>query len=99
MNEQEIEAEVERRVADRLAAHPPEPEARLLRWKAEAMEVLAEWERVYAALGNPGRLGESKAAAALAEVEDLRRENAALHVKVAALQRIADEYADFTGRA
>ena len=36
------------------------------RWKAEATEVMREWERVWEALGSPGRLGESKAAAALA---------------------------------
>lgn len=38
-------------------------------WKAEATEVLGDWERLYVALGSPGRPGGSKAAAALAEVE------------------------------
>ena len=35
----------------------------LLAWKAEAMEVLGEWEQVWEAAGQPGRLGESKAKA------------------------------------
>lgn len=43
----------------------------LRRWKAEAMVVLAEWDRVYVALGNPGELGGSKAIAALIEVRRL----------------------------
>lgn len=37
----------------------------LRRWKAEAMTVLSEWEQVWEALGHPGFLGESKAAASL----------------------------------
>lgn len=43
----------------------------LLQWKAEAMVVLAEWDRVYVALGEPGELGTSKAIAALIEVRRL----------------------------
>lgn len=42
---------------------------RLKRWQAEATEVLDRWERVYWALGSPGRLGQSKADAALAAVQ------------------------------
>jgi ferric-dicitrate binding protein FerR (iron transport regulator) len=43
--------------------------AQFARWKAEATEVMREWERVWEALGSPGRLGESKAVAALALLE------------------------------
>lgn len=38
----------------------------LLRWKAEATQVIAEWERIHDALGSPAKLGESRAAASLA---------------------------------
>lgn len=44
----------------------------LARWKAEAMPVLAEWDEVYVALGEPGALGESKARASRAEAARLR---------------------------
>jgi hypothetical protein len=37
----------------------------LRRWKGEALTVLSEWEQVWQALGCPGFLGESKAAASL----------------------------------
>lgn len=37
-------------------------------WKAEATEVIGSWEQVWEALGRPGRLGESKAAAVLRAV-------------------------------
>jgi len=40
----------------------------LRRWKAEATTVLAEWEQVWEALGHPGFLGESKAAASLRHI-------------------------------
>ena len=43
--------------------------ARLRRWKAEAIAVLDQWERLHIALGSPGRLGESKAVASLAEIQ------------------------------
>ena len=33
------------------------------RWKAEALEVLAEWDECWDAAGRPGQLGESKAVA------------------------------------
>jgi hypothetical protein len=33
----------------------------LRRWKAEAMIVLAKWEQVWEAAGQPGRIGDSKA--------------------------------------
>lgn len=42
---------------------------RLRAWKAEATEVIRAWEQVWEALGRPGRLGESKAAAVLRSVE------------------------------
>jgi hypothetical protein len=42
---------------------------RLTRWKSEATIVLAAWDAVYDGLGQPGRLGQSKADAVLAEVE------------------------------
>jgi hypothetical protein len=41
---------------------------RLRAWKAEAIEVIGSWEQVWEALGRPGRLGESKAAAVLRAV-------------------------------
>lgn len=44
---------------------------RLRSWKREALEVIRAWERVHEALGRPGALGESKAAASLREVERL----------------------------
>lgn len=43
----------------------------LRRWKAEAMEVLSGWERVWEALGRPGPLGEFKSASSLRAVERL----------------------------
>lgn len=36
---------------------------RLHQWKREAMQVIADWEQCWHAAGEPGRLGESKAAA------------------------------------
>lgn len=36
---------------------------RLRAWKAEAMEVLGQWEQVWEAAGRPGPLGGSKAEA------------------------------------
>lgn len=44
---------------------------RLAAWKREAIMVLTEWEAVFQALGAPGRLGESKAAASLAAIRRL----------------------------
>lgn len=43
--------------------------ARLRQWKAEATAVLDQWDRLHIALGSPGRLGESKAVASLAEIQ------------------------------
>lgn len=43
---------------------------RLRAWKAEALIVLAEWEKVWEAAGRPGRLGESKATSVLRLLED-----------------------------
>lgn len=51
--------------------------ARLTRWKAEAMTVLAEWEAVYVALGAPGVLGDRKSDAVLAEATATREAVAA----------------------
>jgi hypothetical protein len=49
---------------------------RLEKWKAEAIEVLNEWDEVWQVLGRPGRLGSSKAsgvkAAVLAAQEAVR---------------------------
>ena len=51
---------------------PPDELEHLTRWKQEAIEVIIEWEKVYDALGKPGQLGKSKAAASVAEVTALR---------------------------
>lgn len=45
--------------------------AQLRGWKESAMTVLAEWDRVHEALGQPGPLGASKALSSLAEIERL----------------------------
>jgi hypothetical protein len=42
------------------------------RWKAEATEVLAQWDRVHEALGSPGQIGLTKAGQALLEVRRLQ---------------------------
>lgn len=47
---------------------------RLRAWKAEALAVLAQWDEVHAALGSPGRLGQSMAVASREQVERLRGE-------------------------
>ena len=41
-------------------------------WKESAINVMGEWDKVHEALGRPGKLGESIAAASLAEVERLK---------------------------
>lgn len=46
---------------------------RLLAWKAEAMTVLAEWEKVWELAGRPGPLGRSKAANIGDFIDDLVR--------------------------
>lgn len=46
--------------------------AELRAWKREASAVLAEWERVFNALGRPGPLGHSKPANVLAQVEAIK---------------------------
>ncbi len=51
--------------------------ARLRRWKAEALEVLGQWQTAWHAAGQPGRLGESISLATAREIERLRFENAA----------------------
>jgi hypothetical protein len=55
-------------MSDRAHAAEAEVES-LLAWKESAMRVLAEWDLVHDALGRPGRLGDSKAAASLAAVK------------------------------
>lgn len=46
----------------------------LARWRAEGMEVLDAWDRVYEAAGKPGLLGQSMAAATENEVRRLSAE-------------------------
>ena len=46
----------------------------LRQWKSEAITVLSGWDDVFEALGMPGKLGESKSAAAKALVEQLQAE-------------------------
>lgn len=62
----------------------------LRHWKAEAMTVLAEWDQVFDALGG-GRLGESKAAASLDQVQRLtaRHDSDIAAAKAAERERIA----------
>ncbi len=55
-----------------MASEYEERLAKLERWKEEATAVLADWDRVYEALGHPGALGESKAKAARQEVVRLK---------------------------
>ena len=43
-------------------------------WKAEAIDVLLEWEKTWVAAGCPGRLGASKALSVRQEIERLRDE-------------------------
>lgn len=52
--------------------------ANLLTWKAEAIQVLSEWEKVWEAAGQPGPLGRSKAENVLAYVEGAERDVAFL---------------------
>jgi hypothetical protein len=47
-------------------------------WKSEALTVLAEWEKVHDALGQPAPLGAFKSRASLLEVERLIAERDAL---------------------
>ncbi len=53
------------RQAEMVMQRPPLADelAQLRAWKAEAMEVLGQWERVWEAAGRPGPLGGSKAEA------------------------------------
>lgn len=57
--------------------HHLEELAQLRRWKAEAIEVLRQWDAAWLAAGRPGRPGESIAAATTREIERLRFENTA----------------------
>ena len=45
---------------------------RLRAWKREANAVIEEWEKVHHALGEPGRLGESRAASTLDAIERIQ---------------------------
>jgi hypothetical protein len=51
--------------------------AKLLRWKADALELLAQWDAAWVAAGRPGRLGQSIAECTTREIERLRAECAA----------------------
>jgi len=72
---------------------------RLRDWKASAMSVLGEWDRVFMALGEPGPLGGSKAANALAEVERLRhgplRDDEPTRCTAGEVRQIMDEAEEF----
>lgn len=48
--------------------------ASLRRWKIEATEVIRQWDKVWGALGRPGRIGTSKSEGVLAEVERVKAE-------------------------
>lgn len=48
-------------------------ETELKAWKESAMSVMAEWDKVYEALGRPGFIGSSMAASSLDEVKQLRQ--------------------------
>lgn len=67
---------VVQRLADALEAaeHAADEIEKLRGWKAEAMDVLSEWEKTWIAAGRPGRLGTSKAAGVREEIERLRGE-------------------------
>lgn len=65
---------------------------RLSSWKQEAIQVIASWEKIHERLGRPGRLGESKAAATLAEVEAMADRIDLLRDQVGRLTRERDEW-------
>lgn len=67
-------ARLERRVVrQRTALRDANEEiSRLERWKAEATELLVQWDEVHDALGAPAQLGESKAAASLRRALEVR---------------------------
>lgn len=44
---------------------------RLQQWKAKAIDVIAQWESIWEALGQPGQIGSSKAVESKKEVERL----------------------------
>lgn len=56
---------------------------RLRLWKREAIDVLERWENVHTALGEPARLGESKADASTNEALRLTAENERLREAMA----------------
>lgn len=72
------------RAAARLLREVPADED-AAHWKAQALEVIDGWERVFDALGKPGPLGAFKSSNALAEVERLQAD------LDAATRRRADE--------
>jgi hypothetical protein len=65
------DGDIGRRNAEAIVAEHNAALSRLLRWKAEAMEVMAGWHKVFEALGRPGQLGDSVYEASLAEVQRL----------------------------
>ncbi len=54
-----------------MASHATANLAHLKRWKAEATQLLNDWEQVWEAAGQPGPYGSSKAKETLAVVKDL----------------------------
>ena len=60
----------------------------LEQWKESAIKVMGEWDKVHEALGKPGKLGESMAAASVAEIERLR----------VLVQRFVDHNAKWLGK-
>ncbi len=82
----------------------------LRRWKAEAMEVLAEWDKLHEALGSPGCLGSSKAASSLeavgrlisdrdAEAAVARRLNHRVDETLERVERLTANWTDLADRA
>lgn len=67
----------------------------LRRWRTEATLALNEWDKVYQALGQPGALGDSLAAASLAEIKRLRdaleRRNAQMDSLYLVIESMADK--------
>ena len=59
--------------------------ARLEQWKAEALEVMSDWDKVWVALDSPGKLGESLAKASLDEVKALKLKVASLNARIVSM--------------
>lgn len=65
-------------IGHRLTDEPPHTlveNDELRGWKESAINVLSEWDKVFDALGRPGKLGASKAESARAEVERILAES------------------------